>query len=212
MLVAARRSRIYHGKKRGTVTRMGHDSLLRADDHIAAKTAHVYERLPKLVPVRVLTHVDRTTMTLRGGASVVRTRDGSHLELQRNCTYDALVNRAVSLLCILLSLTTPNAAWALAKGDCASDSMEAVDQTDHSEMDHSNHSTGDAFSEDLSEDTCSCCADGCANHCAGGFAFIRLALVRAVATNFDHVTGPTFGAVHLPSPPIFGLFRPPIVS
>lgn len=90
--------------------------------------------------------------------------------------------------------------------------MDTLDQVDHRGMDHSKHIDSAADMSESSQDACSCCDDGCANHCAGGSAFIRLAQLRSAAWRFDVFTGPAFAPAQLPSPPVFGLFRPPIVS
>ena len=124
------------------------------------------------------------------------------------------VQRFVPWLCLLMTLTTPNAVWALAVGDCAtaSDSVTA-EAMDHGAMDHSAHQgRADAQHDTASPAECACCADDCVAHCIGGAACVRFEPLRA----YDGIPGPItevrHGASYFPSPPISGLFRPPIYS
>ena len=115
-------------------------------------------------------------------------------------------------LCLVLWLTTPNAVWALSAGDCASVS-DTVEAMDHSGMDHSAHE--DAAGADtgtMAEVECACCADSCAAHCAGGAAFVRVMSARPDGARFGRIIESRHAASYVPTPPVSGLFRPPIVS
>lgn len=124
------------------------------------------------------------------------------------------MERIIPWLCLVLTLTTPNAAWALAMGDCAAES-DRVDREvmNHSAMDHSAHQgTPESNDASASATDCPCCADSCSAHCIGGIAFVRVAALRADGAVPGTMTEARYGASYFPSPPVSALYRPPIVS